>query len=305
MNENINLIVKYEPITLTTNFDEIKQAVKDEVEKYSISVTDENLTEAKKVMATFNKVKAEINEKFNEYIKKLSAPIDELKSQKKEIENIITEGRSKIANQVAVYEANKLEAIKESIKAYIDEICKQKEINTTLLNADEFIKLTAVTSNGTLTKATKEAIEAKIGIIKNEILKAKLEAQAKAEREREIAEQARVEAEAKAEREKAEIEAKARQREAQLKEQMEREKAEAIEQAKEQAKAEALNSKSEVVKTPPRLSDDGKMIYTIRAEFEVKAVINAPHDLLCEKLKDMLSNAGISPLKLEVLNAKY
>ena len=49
---------------------------------------------------------------------------------------------------------------------------------------------------------------------------------------------------------------------------------------------------------------NGKAIYTIRAEFEVKAPANAPHDKLTDKIKEMLAAAGITNLsKIEVLNA--
>ena len=312
MSENMELIVTYEAKTadsqtLTTNFEEIKAEAQRQVEKYSINVTEENIPEAKKVMANFNKVKAEIGERYKFFIDKISAPVNQLKAEKKEIETIITDGRQKIADGVANFENAKLEVIAVRIAEYTKSLCDEKGLNFERINTADLIKLSAATPAGTLAKATKDAIEAKIQALENEILQAKLAEQEKAARDAEIAAQARREAEERAAREKAEMEARAAQREAELLARAEREKQEAI----ERARAEQTNPSPQVfyeaqreVLQKPRDTGDGKAIYTIRAEFEVKAPANAPHDKLTDKIKETLAAAGITNLsKIEVLNA--
>ena len=321
MNENMELIVTYEAKTadsqfLTTNFEEIKAEAQRQVEKYSINVTEENIPEAKKVMANFNKVKAEIGERYKFFIDKISAPVNQLKAEKKEIEAIITDGRQKIADGVANFENAKLELIAVRIAEYTKSLCDEKELNFERINTSDLIKLSAVTPAGTLAKATKDAIEAKIQALENEILQAKIAEQEKAARDAEIAAQARREAEEKAAREKAEMEARAAQREAELLARAEREKQEAAQRAErekqeaiERARAEQTNPQAfyeaqREVLQKPREAENGKAIYTIRAEFEVKAPANAPHDKLTDKIKEMLAAAGITNLsKIEVLNA--
>nr|DAI27505.1 MAG TPA: Protein of unknown function (DUF1351) [Caudoviricetes sp.] len=310
MNENMELIVTYEAKTadsqfLTTNFEEIKAEAQRQVEKYSINVTEENIPEAKKVMANFNKVKAEIGERYKIFIDKISAPVNQLKAEKKEIEAIITDGRQKIADGVANFENAKLEAIAARIAEYTKALCDEKQLNFERINTSDLIKLSAVTPAGTLAKATKEAIEAKIQALENEILQAKIAEQEKAARDAEIAAQARREAEERAAREKAEVEARAAQREAELLARAEREKQEAIERARaEQSSQQAFYEAQREVLQKTREAENGKAIYTIRAEFEVKAPANAPHDKLTDKIKEMLAAAGITNLsKIEVLNA--
>lgn len=321
MNETMQLIVTYEAKTadsqvLKTNFEEIKAEAQRQVEKYSINVTEENIPEAKKVMANFNKVKAEIGERYKFFIDKISAPVNQLKAEKKEIEAIITDGRQKIADGVANFENAKLEAIAARIAEYTKALCDGKQLNFERINTSDLIKLSAVTPAGTLAKATKEAIEAKIQALENEILQAKLAEQEKAARDAEIAARARREAEERAAREKAEMEARAAQREAELlaraerekqeaAQRAEREKQEAIERARaEQASPQAFYDAQREILQKPREAENGKAIYTIRAEFEVKAPINAPHDKLTDKIKEMLGAAGITNLsKIEVLNA--
>ena len=321
MSENMELIVTYEAKTadsqvLKTNFEEIKAEAQRQVEKYSINVTEENIPEAKKVMANFNKVKAEIGERYKFFIDKISAPVNQLKAEKKEIEAIITDGRQKIADGVANFENAKLEVIAARITEYTKSICYEKELNFERINTADLIKLSAVTPAGTLAKATKDAIEAKIQALENEILQAKIAEQEKAARDAEIAAQARREAEERAAREKEEMEARAAQREAELLAQAEREKQEAAQRAErekqeaieraraEQTSPQAFYEAQREVLQKPREAGDGKAIYTIRAEFEVKAPANAPHDKLTDKIKEMLAAAGITNLsKIEVLNA--
>ena len=319
----MELIVTYEAQTadsqkLTTNFEELKAEASRQVEKYSINVTEENIPEAKKVMANFNKVKTEIGERYKFYIDKISAPVNQLKAEKKEIEAIITDGRQKIADGVANFENAKLEAIAARIAEYTKALCDEKQLNFERINTSDLIKLSAVTSAGALAKATKEAIEAKIQSLENEILQAKIAEQEKAARDAEIAAQARREAEERAAREKAEMEARAAQMEAELLARAEREKQEAVQRAErekqeaiERAKAEQATPPSQAfcdaqreILQKPREAENGKAIYTIRAEFEVKAPANAPHDKLTDKIKEMLAAAGITNLsKIEVLNA--
>ncbi|WP_103602805.1 DUF1351 domain-containing protein [Campylobacter concisus] len=318
----MELIVTYEAQTadsqkLTTNFEELKAEASRQVEKYSINVTEENIPEAKKVMANFNKVKTEIGERYKFYIDKISAPVNQLKAEKKEIEAIITDGRQKIADGVANFENAKLEAIAARIAEYTKALCDEKQLNFERINTSDLIKLSAVTSAGALAKATKEAIEAKIQSLENEILQAKIAEQEKAARDAEIAAQARREAEERAAREKAEMEARAAQREAELLARAEREKQEAVQRSErekqeaiERAKAEQATPPSQAfcdaqreILQKPREAENGKAIYTIRAEFEVKAPANAPHDKLTNKIKEMLAAAGITNLsKIEVLN---
>lgn len=281
----MELIVNYEATELVTNFEDVKRQVVAQVEKHSIDVTDENLKEAKQVMADLNKVKSGISAKYKQYIDTISQPINKLKLEKKELENIISDGRQKIADGVNVFESKKLEAIKETITVYKNEICESKEIDPNALTIDDIVKLTAVTANGTIAKATKEAIDLRIQAVENEILKAKIQAQEEAKRDREIAEQARQQAEEKA-----------REREAQIRAKAEREKQEALKKAEEEKQRAIEEAKQEATppKAPPKPTDDGKMIYTIQATFEVKAQSGLSDDVIINALNKKLQNAGIT-----------
>lgn len=299
----MDLIVDFKATNLVTNFEELKREVASEVEKYSVEVTEENIPEAKKVMANLNKVKTEIGKKYKHHIDTLSLPINQLKTEKKELESIITQGRQKIADEVARFEAKKLEIARDRIYQYLSDICLDKGIDYKAVNVDDLVKLTAITSKGSLAKATKEVIENRVSLVENEILKAKLEAEEKAKRDREIAERARKEAEERARQRELQLQRENEERLRLERERAEREKQEAIEKAKLEAQKEKLPENTTVVqKVAPKEADDGKMIYTVLATFEVKAPKGIDKEKIVNALGKKLQGAGITTCKsIEVM----
>jgi len=195
-------LIEYKQSELKTNFEDVKDAVKGEVNRYaSMEVTEEKVPEAKKTMANLNKVKTKVSSQYKEYIEKLSAPINQLKSEKKELENIITESRESIKAKVAEFEAKRLKIAEMAIDEYLDFLLdnvKNIKINKEIIQTKDLIKLTAITPSGSLAKATRDAIDNRVSLAENELLKAKIEAEEKAKRDREIAQKARIEAEERA-----------------------------------------------------------------------------------------------------------
>ena len=303
MQTQLQIITEPTVTTIETNFEEIKQSVENEVDKYkNMEVTEDNIPEAKKTMANLNKVKTGISNQYKEYIAKYSKPIEILKSQKKELENIITDGRSFIADKVAVYEKKRLEKAKDEITKYLIHECLQKRLNHEAIQTNDLVKLTAITATGNLAKATKEAIDARITALEAEVLKVKLEAEEKAKRDREIAEKARLEAEERARQRELQLQREAEERLQREKERAEREKQEAIQRAKEETiKQKMPENVVTVEKVKPR-EENEKVIYTALATFEVPT----PKGITPEKVKQALykkfKECGFKTLKsIEVM----
>ncbi len=271
----MNIVVDYKAGALSTNFEEVKAHLKKEVEKYSIEVTEENVAEAKKVMASLNKVKKAIGDKYKEYIDLISEPINRLKAEKRELENIVTEGRASIESQVKVFESKKLDAILDMVLEHKRIKCEEVGIDPEAVTVNDLAKLSSVTSAGKLNKATREAIDARVSAVQNEILKAKLEAEEKAKREREIAEKARIEAEEAAKR-----------REIEMARRMEAEKQRAVEEAKKEAIREAtVKQQAQAEKEPG----------TWRICFAVKARTDDPEKVKAFVIEELKSTrlAGV------------
>ena len=287
----MNLLVEYKDNKVLTNFEDLKIEVQKEVEKYSVEVTEENIPEAKKVMANMNKVKGELSSKYKHHIDIYSQPINQLKFEKKELEAIISQGRQKIADSVATFEVKKLEIAKEEILKYLDGCCKEKDINVDAIQVLDLVKLSSITAKGTLTKTTKEQIDNRISLLENEILKARLEAEEKAKRDRDIADKAREE-----ERERS------FEREKQRSAQAEIDKQKAVEEAKVEVRKEVIEKKIPenvvvIEKVKPKEADDGKMIYTVVATFEVKATKGIAEEKIINALESKMVAAGITTCK--------
>lgn len=277
---------------LVSNMSEVKASIAETIAKYDVVVSEDKLPEAKELMATFNKDKKEFSSACKKFIDAISEPITEFKAQQKEIEKMYDDGRAKIADQVAKFESKKLETIAVLVREYRNTNCESKSICIESVSVEDLVMLSAVSANSkgySLTKKTTDAIDQRIQSVENEILKARLEAEEKAKRDREIAEQARLEAEEKA-----------RQREAELLAKAELEKAEAVEQARREEQLKAQESQNVEVTTlhdDPIITNDGKRVFTITATFEILAPEHTPYEKITSKLQSMIESAGITSLK--------
>lgn len=289
------LVVKHK-FDLASNMDEVRESIAKEIAKYDVIIEENKLPDAKHLMALFNKDKKAFSDKCKEFLDVISAPIAEFKKSQKEIEALYDDGREKIANQVKKFEATKLLEIEEAILNYLNVECNLKQINPDSVSIKDLVMISAVSSGASLTKKTKDAVTSRIQLVENEILKARLEAEDKAKRDREIAEAARIETEERMKQREINqaIEFERQKQEAMQK--AEKEKADAIEKAKqreiefeaEKQKAiqEALKPKVEDTK----VAENGQKIFVLNARFEVPAPWNSNTENLCKKLEAKLSD---------------
>lgn len=309
---------------LVSNMADVKASIAETIVKYDVVVVEDRLNEAKELMATFNKDKKEFSTTCKKFIDAISEPITDFKAQQKEIEKMYDDGRAKIADQVAKFEVTKLEEIKHLVSNYSFEQCEEKNINHKSVSVIDIVMLSAVSTNKngyTLTKKTTDAIDARIQAVENEILKARLEAEEKAKRDREIAEKARIEAEEKARQREAELLAKTEREKQEALLKAQRDQAEAVERERlrvereERIKFEQMNAKAiadkPIVKQaeptkqevtlpfedPQPIRDDGKKVFIITATFEILAPTQTRHELITNKLTKMIESAGITSLK--------
>lgn len=315
----MNLLVTHK-LDISSNMEELARSLKQDIQnKYDIIVTEDSLPETKKLMAEINKCKDEFKKKYKDFKNEVLAPLVHLDITAKEIECYFDDARSALDNQVKNFEKGKLEAIKSIVEKYRDDACLTANITPESITITDLVILSAVNANSkgySIAKKTSDTIDQRIQAVELQIAKAKLEAEEKAKRDREIAENARKEAEerarvreaellAKAEREKLEEAQRVKNREIELlnkierdrietEKKSEREKAEAIERAKNET-LEIL-AKEEKKEYKPQIIDD-KRVFTIIATFEVLAKKTVKDAQIEEKLRSMMDKAGITSLK--------
>ena len=297
-----NILEISHKLDISSNMEQLAISMKKDIdEKYNLVVTEDSLSETKKLMAEINKEKTEFKTTYKGFKDKVLEPLTILDKKAKEIEGYFDDARTALKNQVDKYEATKLEQAKKVCIEYTMQQCEEKNINfDSIVINDLFTKLGSVTATGNISGPAKTEIDTRIQKVENEILKAKLEAEEKLKRDREIAEKARLEAENRA-----------REREAELLLRAEKEKNEAVEKAKQEIRqdevwsAEKANKerweKEEVLRkqeSKPVLTDDGKRVYKISFNFEIKTLADVDLEKLTEKVKSMmLSETGLQHLK--------
>lgn len=275
---------------LKSNMDEVKESIAQEMLKYDVVIEEDRLPDAKHLMATFNKDKKEFTDKCKEFLSIIEEPIKDFKKSQKEIEALYDNGREKIKSQVDKFETIKLLYIEDTLLNFLNIECSLKNINPDNVSIKDLVMISAI-SGVSLTKKTKDSIFARIQLIENEILKAKVEEQKQAARDAEIAEKARIETE---ERMKQREINQAIEFERQKKEQVEKSKQREIEFEAEKQKTiqEALKPKAEDTK----VAENGQKIFVLNARFEVPAPWNSDTELLSKKLSDTIQKNGFKSL---------
>lgn len=274
-------------LSLESNMAQVKESIANTIAKYDVVVTEDRLPEAKELMAQFNKDKKQFSEQCKTFLSAISSPIDAFKAQQKEIERMYDEGRAKIEAQVKAFEVQKLADIKACIIAFRDSACAEKDINPNTISIDDLVKLTAANANKSgysVSKATAESINNRIALVETEILRAKLAAEEKAKRDREIADKAREEAEEKA-----------RQREAELLAKAERDKAQAVERARAEAQQQAMQPTAApttvTTHQAPKQPNSSNMVeYTVTATFVLSVPATTTSIAIKRKFEEKLAD---------------
>lgn len=296
----MDLVVKHS-LDISSNMEELAENIKKDIQtKYDLIVTEDSLPETKKLMAEINKGKDDFKKRYKDFKNEVLAPLVPLDAKAKEIEGYFDDARLALDNQVKNFEKGKLEAIKVIVEKYRDDACLTANITPESITINDLVILSAVNVNSkgySIAKKTSDTIDQRIQSVELQIAKAKLEAEDKAKRDREIAENARKEAEERARVREAELLAKAEREKQEALQKAEREKEEAVKNATRAISAPVQQPIIQEVPKEPTFTDDDKRIFTVMATFEVSAPKQISEDRIINKLQSMIEGAGITSLK--------
>lgn len=149
------------PAKLSVNFEEIEARLEKELEKYRIVVTADTVTDARKVMAEMNKIAKEIDTRRKEEVAKVSAPIKQFDEQMKQLVGMCKDGRQAIADQVARFEDETRERVRELLIELRDELWEQAAVREEFRKAviDELVIVSNLTPTGNLTAKARIAVK--------------------------------------------------------------------------------------------------------------------------------------------------
>ncbi len=182
--ENIGVEVVPGKINIS-GYDDLKQAIDAILKKYDgLVIGEDEVKDAKKEAAKLNKLAKALDDKRKEVKKEYEKPLKEFENQIKELVGEIKEVRENIVSQVEKFENERKEEIKKVVKEYIENLYDLNNIEDRFrtLDIDKYVKLTAVTSSGNISKTTALEIEndinkllLEIKAIKEEELKRQME----------------------------------------------------------------------------------------------------------------------------------
>ncbi len=149
---------------ITSNFEALKAQMLEGVKKYDVGVTEDNLADAKKMATELNQLSQIINKVKSEKIKEISGPIEEFKAQVAELVDIAQKSREKLQEQIKKFEDVTRAKVRELVEIEFAQQFTEKAIRKEFQahNADDFVKVSALTGKGQLNKATKDSISGKV-----------------------------------------------------------------------------------------------------------------------------------------------
>jgi hypothetical protein len=278
--QELQIIVNQQTGIITTNFDDVKQALASQMEIYkSLDVTEENKTERKKDVATLRKMIKAVNDKRIEVKKECLKPYEDFEKRARELIDIISEPINLLDNQIKEYEDKQRQEKINTIKQIFTEVAgelaeyialeqiydsKWENVATSIKSIREDItaKFIEIHSAITAIKATgSEKVQEALDRYYNNLDLASAITfinqyeQQKREIERRMREQQERERQAELERERERIrreEREAIEREERIKAEAEA-KARAEQEAKERAEREAMAIKHQTGATEKRL----------------------------------------------------
>jgi hypothetical protein len=117
--EEIGVIVEQQIGSISWNYEDIKNKLKQELEVYKKTVyTDETIKTAKNDVASLRKLAKDIEDRRKEVKVKCLEPYNMIESQAKELVSLIDEPIKAINSQVEDYEKRRKEAVRKEIEAF-------------------------------------------------------------------------------------------------------------------------------------------------------------------------------------------
>ena len=118
------LIVNQTPAHITANFDEVKAGLTNMMQAYeSLEVTEENIPERKKDVATLRKIRKAVDDKRKAVKKEYDKPLKEFEKKCKELTDVIDTEIAHIADGLKVYEEKRIQQKRAVIETlYINNV---------------------------------------------------------------------------------------------------------------------------------------------------------------------------------------
>jgi hypothetical protein len=157
---NLAPVISANTLVITDNFEQLKAGLIEQIKLYEIEVTDDNLSDAKKMATELNKLSTAINRIKIDKAKEFAAPIEEFKKKAAELIDIVQSGREKILKQIEAFDLRVIRIVTSLLadeRANLFEAMAVKPEFQTAKIESLAIK-SNLTAGGQLTKAAKDRL---------------------------------------------------------------------------------------------------------------------------------------------------
>lgn len=311
--------IENRPAIVDVNFDELREHLAKDLEKYEVVVTADTVKGAKELAKELNATKAVISKRRKDEVAKASEPVKRFDQNMKELEAMCESGRQRILEQVRRFEDETKEKVRELLQEQVADLRAKHEVNDEFQTSsvEDQVLLTSITAKGRLTAKAVNALRQKVSEekrlqdrtemrllkLENESYKAGLSAPLTRHHVEsflfEDAETYQRELDrimdAELERQKV---AERRMRDQLDHEQQEREHRESkmAEQAQPEPQPDPEPSAPETESKPRRAAPNGKIAVSVTCVFETSVAPGVTDEQIDEELRAVLQRAGIKSL---------
>jgi len=152
------------PARLRLNFEELKKALEQDLQRYDVVVTADTLPGAKKLATELNKTASLIDKRRKEEVAKVSGPIKEFDDAMRELVVMCKDGRQNLLAQVQRFEDETREQCRALLtvkrQAMWDHYKVQEEFQRA--EFDDLILVSSITAKGNLTAKARDELESRV-----------------------------------------------------------------------------------------------------------------------------------------------
>lgn len=159
-----NIRIKATPALLEVNFEALKLRLEEELKRYEIVVTNDTVTDAKKLATELNATRKIIDDRRKMEVAKASEPIRQFDAQMKELVVLCVCGRQNILDQVNRFEDEVRALCRESLSQVRDDLWQKHIVDAEFQKADidDLVKVSNMTAKNNLTRAARDEIERRV-----------------------------------------------------------------------------------------------------------------------------------------------
>lgn len=158
------LIVNNKPAVVEVNFEELRESLERDLEKYRVVVTSETVKDAKTLATELRKTKKVIADRRKAEVAKASEPVKAFDEQMKQLEKMIDAGVDDLKAQVDRFEDETRETVREKLQALRSELWSDFAVEPEFQRAEleDLVILSNLTPKGNLTSKARDDMKARI-----------------------------------------------------------------------------------------------------------------------------------------------